>query len=71
MSFQTTIWALRKRQSKPESLCRSTLGRVGLITSPWPFFSDACLALRALLRYAFAWPRAAAVVQINGVIDGS
>ncbi len=36
---------------------------VELVTSPWPYFSDDCIALRAVLRYGFAWPHAAAVVK--------
>ncbi len=62
------IWALCADPPKAFVVMRQD---VELITSPWPYFSDDCLALRAVLRFGFAWPHAAAVVRITGTDLGS
>ncbi len=64
------IWALRADAPAPKAFAVQRQD-VELIISPWPHFSDDCLALRAVLRYGFGWPHAAAVVQITGVMPGS
>ena len=65
-----TVWALCGSGANPKAFVVQRLD-VELVTSPWPYFSDDCVALRAVLRYGFAWPHAAAVVKVTGVMPGS
>jgi HK97 family phage major capsid protein len=65
-----TIWARCATGANPKAFVVQRQD-VELITSPWPFFTNDCLALRATLRYAYAWPHPQAVVKIVGVMPGS
>lgn len=64
------IWALCSDPANPRAFVVQRQD-VELITSPWPYFDSDCIALRAILRYGFAWPQPEAVVKIAGMMPGS
>jgi len=61
-----TVWAIDRK--KVFTVLRQD---VELVTSPWPFFTSDCVAVRAIMRVGFGFPHAASIVEINDSIGGS